>query len=138
MQSRTIRPLALGLALMMGGCAAVTPGTTPGPVITLPAVQAEIDAIIAATKAQCSWIPDAASLANLIGSFIPGAAPVTSIVSQVANSICSQVLAKGLRYGGPQQVVVNGIPIDGHYAAGGRRGVSINGITITGHHGARY
>ena len=108
---------ALSSAVLLSSCATV-PGVDP---ITGKPVATEVANITAAAVAICGFEPTAATVTNILASFIPGASPIVMIVDQVARSICSAVTAKGARYGGaaPQ---VNGVTIQGHFVQRARHG----------------
>jgi len=108
---------ALSGSVLLSSCATV-PGVDP---ITGKPVATEVANITATAITICGFEPTAATVTNILATFIPGASPIAAIVEQVAQSICNAVTAKGGRYGGaaPQ---VNGVPIDGHFIKRARHG----------------
>src|ERR1017187_1481286 len=123
---------ALAGSLFVASCTTV-PGVDP---ITGNPISTEVTNITAAAVAICGFEPTAATVTNILATFIPGASPVAAIVNQVAGSICNAVTAKAVRLGGiaPQ---VNGVTISGRFVQRGRHGVkhgaSVNGVVVDGH-----
>jgi len=109
---------ALAGSLVLASCATV-PGIDP---ITKNPIANEVTNITAAAIAICGFQPTAATITNILATFIPGASPITNIINQVAGSICNAVTTKSARYGGaaPQ---VNGVPIQGRFVQSRRHGV---------------
>lgn len=95
----------LGITLLLGACAGVNPTNVGGgsSVIITPTGNADIDAVV--VKAQdlavrvCGFLPAASTVSNIIATFVPGAAPINSIATQIAQGICSAVTKKGFRRG---------------------------------------
>lgn len=102
-------------ALLLGSCTTV-PGVDP---ITGQPIATEVANIQALAVQICAFQPTAATVTAILGTLIPGASPVTTVINQVASSICAAVTKPAFRAGGafPE---VNGIPIQGHFVAGRR------------------
>lgn len=119
-------------ALALGGCSTV-PGVDP---ITGNPIATEVANIQAQAVQICAFEPTAATVTNILATFIPGASPVTAIINQVAQSICGAVTAKSFRIG-QGAAMVNGIPVNGSFVArrrGGRyRSPMVNGVVVDGH-----
>ncbi len=104
----------------LSGCATV-PGAVPtgGVAPSGNLVVTEVIKVQALTVRLCAFEPTAATVAAILASLVPGAAPVTALVSQIAQSICSAVTApKIVAFGGgapPLPPMVNGVQIDGHF-----------------------
>jgi hypothetical protein len=108
--------LVIAASLLLSSCASISPGTNPGAVLNPNPTDAVIQQIIAGTITACAYQPEASAIANLLSSFVPGAAPVTGVVNQVVGAICGQITSnKGVRRGVAMTPVVNGIPITGHF-----------------------
>ena len=123
---------ALAGSLLMAGCSTV-PGVDP---ITGNPIATEVAQITAAAIAICSFEPTAATVTAILGTLIPGAAPVTQVINQTANAICAAVVPKAARLGGAYSAKVNGIPINGRFVQSRRHGVkhraTVNGIFVDG------
>jgi len=102
--------------LMLAACGTVppdggstTPPTTVGDKTT--------DAIIAGTVRACGYLPTVSTVTAIIASFISGGAPINSLVTHVAESICGAVAPKKTGFSaapsGPP--VVAGVRVDGHF-----------------------
>jgi hypothetical protein len=107
-------------SLLLGGCA--TTGTTTGtdPITGQP-IATEIANVQALAVKICAFQPTEATVAAILATLVPGAAPVTAIISQVAASICSAVAAPAARLRGAAWPEVNGVPINGHFVSRGGR-----------------
>jgi hypothetical protein len=111
--------LAAGLAL--GACSGSLPspsgGTTPPPTTTTG--DKTTDAIIAGTVKACGFLPTVSTVTGIIASFIAGGAPVNSLVTGIAESICNAVAPpkKSMRRGaarvGPP--AVGGVLVEGRF-----------------------
>ena len=103
---------ALACGLLTSSCTTV-PGVDP---ITGNPIATEITNIQALAVQICAFQPTAATVAAILATFVPGAAPVTEIINQVAQSICGAVTAKAYRRGARHGFArVNGVPIDGQF-----------------------
>jgi hypothetical protein len=106
---------ALAASMLLAGCG--TTSTVGGVTTTTP--NAELTADIAAVKAavltSCGYVVDLATVSSIVGTFVPGAA----LVGTVATQICAAVTALGVRQGAAQPQV-NGIVIHGYFAHGVR------------------
>lgn len=108
-------------ALTLGGCA--TNPTTGLPTID-PTQLTTIETQVQQDAAQvCGFVPTIGTIAAIIASFVPGAAAVTTIATQVANQICAAVTpvkasltSKTLtRRTFGVLPSVNGVPIQGYF-----------------------
>lgn len=98
-----------GAAISLGACATLNQPGVPGangiiPIIN-PTGNASIDSAVTQVQSfaiqACGFQPAASTVAGILATFIPGAAPINSIVTQIAQGICAAVTRKGFRRGGP-------------------------------------
>lgn len=98
-----------GAAISLGACAHNPDGTpvVAGGVVPIiaPTGNASIDNAVTQVQSfaiqACGFQPAASTVAGILATFIPGAAPINSIVTQIAQGICAAVTRKGFRRGGP-------------------------------------
>jgi hypothetical protein len=115
----TLPALAIACGLLLSSCATIPPGggtaiiTDP---ITGGLVSTEVAGIQAAVAQGCSFEPAYATVANILSTFIPGAAPIATIIDQAARGICSAITAKSFRRGGAPPRY-RGIAIKGRFVA---------------------
>ncbi len=102
---------ALCSAVALGGCAT----TTTGGVTTTPDISAEIAQVQKIATQVCGFLPAASTVSGIIASFVPGAAPINGIATQVANAICGAVTAKSVKLKGAARPTVNGVAIYGNF-----------------------
>lgn len=67
------------------------------------------------TEVACSFVPTAASVANILAALYPAAQVPVGAATQVAQQVCSAVTAKSARRGTPAVPTVAGIVVDGHF-----------------------
>jgi hypothetical protein len=98
--------LAAGLAL--GACSTTLPSPGGGAVVP-PTTTGDktTDSVIAATVKACGFLPTVATVTGIVASFVPGGAPVNSLVTSIAQSICNAVAPPkmGARRGGHAPMV---------------------------------
>lgn len=115
---RLILLAALAPALVLGGCATNTDGTSTitFPSITVPTLLSTdtTEQIQSTANKICGFIPAASTVASIIATFTGGGALV-DIVGQAARGICSAVTAKGVRRGGPAPRY-RGVAIHGNFS----------------------
>jgi hypothetical protein len=110
--------VAVAGSLLLGGCATTGTGIDP---ITGNPIATEIANIEAQAVKYCGFLPTEATITAILATLVPGAAPVTVIINQVAQSICAAVVpAASGRLRGAAWPQVNGVPINGHFVRGGR------------------
>lgn len=96
-----------GAAISLGACATLNQPTAPGATVPIinPTGNASIDNAVTQVQSfaiqACGFQPAASTVAGILATFIPGAAPINSIVTQIAQGICAAVTRKGFRRGGP-------------------------------------
>lgn len=106
-------------ALALGGCA--TSGTLPSTGTTAPPTStgnATVDAVQSAVVKACGFLPTATTVSGILSTFVPGAAPVTAIVSQIATSICAAVApprASARRKASSGPPTVRGVTVEGRF-----------------------
>lgn len=67
------------------------------------------------TQIACSFVPTAASVANILAALYPAAQAPVGAATEVAQQICSAVTAKSARRGAPAVPTVAGVVVDGHF-----------------------
>jgi hypothetical protein len=94
-------------AISLGACAhngLPQPGAGPAPILA-PTGNPKFDAVVSEvqnyTAQACGYQPTAATITGILATFIPGAAPINSLVTQITTGICAAVTKKGFRRGGP-------------------------------------
>lgn len=99
--------IALAFAAISLGACATVPGATPSGTIPIinPTGNPQIDNVVSQVQAfaikACGFQPAASTVAGILATFIPGAAPINSVISEITNGICAAVTRKGFRRGGP-------------------------------------
>lgn len=97
----TIAAISLGACATPGGAPSSGSGGTP----IISTGNPDVDAIV--VKAQdiavkaCGFLPTVSTVSGILSTFIPGAAPINSLATQIAEGICGAVAKKGFRRGGP-------------------------------------
>ncbi len=102
---------SLACGLLTSSCTTLTPGVDP---ITGGNIAAEITQVQALATQICAFEPTAQTIAAILSTFAPGVAPISAIVFQAANSICSAVSTKSYRRGAGL-VKVRGVAIFGRF-----------------------
>lgn len=69
------------------------------------------------TQVACSFVPTAASVANILAALYPAAQAPVGAATEVAQQICSAVTAKSARRGGSSAPTVAGVVVDGHFVS---------------------
>lgn len=69
------------------------------------------------TQVACSFVPTAASVANILAALYPAAQAPVGAATEVAQQICSAVTAKSARHGGSSAPTVAGVVVDGHFVS---------------------
>lgn len=111
----------LGATLALGACSGVPVVVAPGGTTTPPTSvtgDPTTDAILAATVKACGFLPTVSTVTGIIASFVPGGAPVNSLVTSIASSICNAVAPKAsaMRRGAVlTPPIVNGVIIEGRF-----------------------
>jgi hypothetical protein len=116
MNTRKITALAVVLAAGLGlaACAGTTPSSTGG-TTTSPTGDATTNAIIASTVKACGFLPTVSTVTGIIASFVPGGAPINSLVTSIAQSICGAVAPKAGMRRGAARPEVNGVVVEGRF-----------------------
>jgi len=94
-------------AIGLGACATTNPDGTPIVSGTIPIIaptgNAQIDNVVSQVQSfaiqACGFQPAASTVTGILATFIPGAAPINSIITQITNGICAAVTKKGFRRG---------------------------------------
>jgi len=90
-------------AIGLGACATTSPlpsGTIP---ILPPTGNVQIDTVVSQVQSfaiqACGFEPAAETVTGILATFVPGAAPINSIITQISKGICAAVTKKGFRRG---------------------------------------
>lgn len=120
MLRKTLTTAAVASAVVLAGCAhnGLPPPVAPGATVPIisPTGNAGIDNAVASVQdvavRACGFLPTVSTVSSILSQFISGAGPINSVVTEVAQGICSAVTRKGFRRGmGPPKyrgVVIHG------------------------------
>jgi hypothetical protein len=111
--------LACAGALSLGACAGV-PATSGGTATPAPVVvpgDLTVQQIQNTAAKVCGFVPTVSTITGIIASFFPGGAPVNTLVTGVANAICTAVVPnKTLRRAGVAgPPTVGGVRVEGYF-----------------------
>jgi len=94
--------IAMAAAVSLGGCNEQQTAET-------------IATVQNATQVACSFVPTAASVANILAALYPAAVAPVGAATTVAQQVCDAVTAKSAHRGAALAPTVAGVVVEGHF-----------------------